>query len=147
MKRSDTASDFYAQANRAADQGEIELAEKICLDAVGQLEQIGDEQELSKTCHLLGELAFRQSDLERAESWFRKALALDERNGADNTIGHARTCNNLGAIAIAKEDIVAAEQWLRKSIRIKQSLGDDLGVAASRAFNMILSCQNFPNSR
>ena len=90
MDSSETVSTYYVQANKAADQGQFELAKRICLEAAVHFERIGAEPEASKAYHLLGELSYRQNDLESAESWFRKAIALDERTGIDNTLGYAR---------------------------------------------------------
>jgi tetratricopeptide (TPR) repeat protein len=110
--------------------GKFEDAKLICLDAVRTFELQGTHQQTSIAYHLLGEIAYRQEDLENAESWFRRAIAIDELHG-NKQLGYARTCNNLGAVANAAGKYDEAEDWLQKSIYIKELNGDERGIAAS----------------
>lgn len=89
-----TSSSYYKQAKDAVDRGDFEYAKQICRDAVDQFERVGADRNASKVYHLLGEIAYQQEDLQNAESWYRKALAIDERIGDDRQLGYAATCNN-----------------------------------------------------
>ena len=88
--------------------------------------EAGDEHAAS-TYHQLGMIAQEQRDFASAEQWYRKALAIEEKQG--NEHGAAITYHQLGIIAEEQRDFASAEQWYRKSLAIKEKQGDEHGAA------------------
>ena len=66
-------------------------------------------------------------DFAAAEQWYRKSLAISEKQG--NEHGAALTYHQLGMIAQERRDFAAAEQWYRKSLAIKEKQGNEHGAA------------------
>ncbi len=126
-----TPSNYYTWVKEALGRGEFEQAKKVCLQAMSRFESAGEDKETAIACHLLGEISYKQGEYGDAETWYLKALSIDERNGLDKELGYARTCNNLSAALRESGKYDAAEEWLWRSIRIKGQLGDDAGIAAS----------------
>ena len=79
--------------------------------------------------HQLGIIAQEQRDFAAAEQWYRKSLAIDEKQG--NEHGAAITYYQLGIIAQEQRDFAAAEQWYRKSLAIDEKQGNEHGAASS----------------
>ena len=66
--------------------------------------------------HQLGMIAQEQRDFAGAEQWYRKSLAIEEKQG--NEHGAAITYHQLGRIAQEQRDFAGAEQWYRKALAI-----------------------------
>ena len=66
-----------------------------------------------------------RGDLDAAETWYRKALEIDERLGDEH--GAAISYQNQGVVARQRGDLEAAENGLNKSLHIKQKQGNELG--------------------
>ena len=81
------------------------------------------------TYHQLGRIAEEQRDFPTAEDWYRKSLAIEEKQG--NEHGAAITYHQLGIIAEDQRDFPTAEGWYRKSLAIKENQGDEHGVAST----------------
>ena len=61
-------------------------------------------------------IAEERRDFAAAEQWYRKSLAIKEKQG--NEHGAASTYHQLGVIAEERRDFAAAEQWYRRSLAI-----------------------------
>ena len=53
------ASAYYKQATAAAIRGEFEHAKEICLKAVKQFENAGEDRKASDAYHMLGMIAYQ----------------------------------------------------------------------------------------
>ena len=73
------------------------------------------------TYHQLGIIAQEQRDFPTAEGWYKKSLAIKEKQG--NEHGAATTYHQLGRIAEEQRDFTTAEGWYRKSLAIKEKQG------------------------
>ncbi len=72
-----------------------------------------------------------QRDFASAEQWYRKALAITEKQG--NEHGAAITYGQLGTMAQKQRDFASAEQWYRKSLAIWVKYGDKYREAITRS--------------
>ena len=79
--------------------------------------------------HQLGIIAQEQRDYATAEQWYRKSLAIKEKQG--NEHGAASTYHQLGIIAQEQRDYATAEQWYRKSLAIDEKQGNEHGAAST----------------
>jgi tetratricopeptide (TPR) repeat protein len=93
-------------------------------------------------------IAEEQRDFPAAEGWYRKSLAIKEKQGDEH--GAAMTYHQLGRIAEEQRDFAAAETWYRKALPVWEKLGDEhsaastygqLGVLAGRQGHFIDSGQ------
>jgi tetratricopeptide (TPR) repeat protein len=66
-----------------------------------------------------------------AEQWYRKSLAITERQG--NEYHAASTYHQLGRIAQEQRDFATAEQWYRKALAIWVKYGDQHNQAITRS--------------
>jgi tetratricopeptide (TPR) repeat protein len=73
-------------------------------------------------CHQLGNAAFTQGRLDKAEDWYRKALAIREDLGDRPEL--AGTYHQLGMIAQGRKRLDEAEDWYRKALALEADLGD-----------------------
>ena len=73
--------------------------------------------------HHLGMIADERRDFVGAEQWYRKALAITEKQGDEYLA--AITYHQLGNIADKRRDFAGAEQWYRKSLAIMEKRGDE----------------------
>jgi len=80
--------------------------------------------------HQLGTIALQQRDFAPAEAWFRKSLAIEEKQGNEEH-GAASTYHNLGAIAQERSDFKEAEAWYRKSLAITEKLREERSAAST----------------
>ena len=67
-------------------------------------------------------IAQKQRDFDAAEKWYRKSLAIDEKQG--NEHGAAAAYHQLGRAAEEQRDFVGAQEWYGKALRIYQKLDD-----------------------
>ncbi len=77
----------------------------------------------------LGSAALERRDFAAAESWYRKALAIEENQGNEHDA--AITYHQLGLVAQERRDFAAAEAWYRKSLAIDEKQGNEDGAAIS----------------
>jgi tetratricopeptide (TPR) repeat protein len=76
--------------------------------------------------HQLGIVAQERRDFESAEQWYRKSLAISEKQG--NEIA-AMTYGQLGKLAQELRDFSGAEQWYLKSLTITERQRNEHGTA------------------
>jgi tetratricopeptide (TPR) repeat protein len=77
--------------------------------------------------HQLGLVALERWDLDAAEDWCKRSLAITEKQG--NEHGMALTYHQLGIVAEKRGDLDAAENWYNQSLAIEKKLGDEHGMA------------------
>ena len=121
------------QATRQKDAGQPEQAALTYQRAVAYLQ---DQPETSWTrsniavlSHQLGMTARARGQLDDAEDWYRKSLAIEEELG--DRPGMAGSYHQLGTTAQARGQLDDAEDWYRKSLAIKEELGNRPGMASS----------------
>lgn len=78
--------------------------------------------------HQLGMIAAEQHDLDVADEWYRKALAISDERPDVST---ANTYHELGTTAQRRRDFDAAEEWYRKALDIYENLGDETHKAST----------------
>jgi tetratricopeptide (TPR) repeat protein len=76
-----------------------------------------------------GKLAHRSREFDRAETFYKKALGIDERLG--NTQGLATTYQQLANLAMEQKKYDQAEEWCLKSVKVNKSLPEQSGLAAN----------------
>lgn len=86
----------------------------------------GDTKHEAYAYNQLGVIAQAQHDFGAAEQWYRKSLAISEKQG--NEYGTANNYHQLGLIAQEQRDS-AAEQWYRKSLATNEKQGNEDGAA------------------
>ncbi|HXP62346.1 MAG TPA: tetratricopeptide repeat protein [Dongiaceae bacterium] len=77
----------------------------------------------------MGLVAAERRDFAAAEAWYRKALAIEEKQ--ENEHGAATTYHQLGTLAQERRDFVAAEACYRRSLAIKEKQGNEHGAATT----------------
>ena len=77
--------------------------------------------------HQLGMIAQERRDFASAEQWYRKSLAIKEKQGDEH--GAAIAYGQLGTIAQEQCDFASAEQWYRKSLAIFEKQGNEHSAA------------------
>jgi tetratricopeptide (TPR) repeat protein len=76
-------------------------------------------------------IAEEQRNFAAAEQWYRKSLAIKEKQG--NEHGAASTYHQLGRITQEQHNFAAAEQWYKRSLTIREKQGDTHGAALTNA--------------
>ena len=79
--------------------------------------------------HQLGRVAQERRDFAAAEQWYRKSLAISEKEGDEHNA--AMSYHQLGRVAEEQRDFAAAEQWYRKSLAIREKQGNEHGAAST----------------
>ena len=91
----------------------------------------GTEYGAASTYHNLGRIAQAQRDFASAEQWYRKSLAITEKQGDEH--GAAMTYNQLGIISQERRDFATAEQWYRKALAVWVKHDDKHSEAITRS--------------
>jgi hypothetical protein len=86
--------------------------------ALTEAEALEMDQRGAALTWALAVYAQRQRDFAQAEQWYRKSLAIAEKQGDE--YGAASTYHQLGRIAQEQPDFAQAEQWYRKSLAIAE---------------------------
>ena len=89
------------------------------------MKEQGDEHGAASTYLKLGAAAQEERDFDAAESWYRKALDIEEKQ--DNGHGAVITYHQLGIIALEKQDYDLAESWCQKALDVFEKLGENYG--------------------
>ena len=89
----------------------------------------GDAKMEAVAYHQLGIIAEEQRDFKTAETWYKKSLAIKEKQG--NEHGAASTYHQLGRIAQEQRDFKTAETWYKKSLAIEEKQGNEHGAAST----------------
>jgi tetratricopeptide (TPR) repeat protein len=85
------------------------------------------QQQTAMTYHNLGIVAQREGDLDAAEDWYRKSLAISEKLGDQPTM--AASYHMLGVVAMLRGDLGTAQDWCRKLLAISEERGDQPSMA------------------
>ena len=96
-------------------------AEKHLSDLAHTWQAVKNPDGEGSAYHQLGRVAEDQGQLEFAEAWFRKSLAL--KLVTQNESGLAATYHHLGNVAFERDDFNAAEEWYRKSLALSEKAG------------------------
>ncbi|MGO8674282.1 MAG: tetratricopeptide repeat protein [Limisphaerales bacterium] len=75
----------------------------------------------------MGSVVAERRDSAAAEGWYRKALAIKEKQGDEH--GAASSYHQLGILAQEQRDFAAAEAWYRKALEIEEKQGDEHSAA------------------
>ena len=85
--------------------------------------------EEARVLNLLGIIAKRRGNLDQAEDYYQRSLAIKEELGDKN--GCSMSFNNLGVIAKQRGNLDQAEDYHQRSLAIKEELGDKSGCSFS----------------
>jgi tetratricopeptide (TPR) repeat protein len=135
------------EANRHVDAHRLDAAHDAytgLLTAL-QAQPASDQQRerLAVTYHQLGRTAQERGNLEDADTWYRKSLAINEQ--LDNLPGMAMTYHQLGRTAQERGNLEDADTWYRKSLAIKEQVNNrpdmamtyhQLGITAQERGNL-----------
>ena len=88
-----------------------------------------DKELLAFAFYKLGIIAYERRELEVAESWCKKSLAISKKEG--NEYGVGNNYYQLGNIAVEKWDLEGAEKWYKKSLIIDEKKGYKYEVAST----------------
>ncbi|MBQ1023175.1 tetratricopeptide repeat protein [Micromonospora sp. C95] len=115
-----------AEANRLSRAGRLEQAEGTLRTALRVLEQqppvAAGQGDLSAVYLNLGNVARKRGDLDQAEDWYHKSLALQKSPRDSHRI--AGIYHQLGMVAQNRGKLDQAEDWYRKSLRLCKKLGN-----------------------
>ena len=110
-----------------------ESAQLPVLDFVCSLDQLDDpelQENVAAAYHRWGNVLHARGELEQAGEWYRKAAAIHESLGFDDSAAHEY--HYLGMVAVGHDppDLEAAEGWHQKSLAIFEQEGLCLKAAA-----------------
>jgi tetratricopeptide (TPR) repeat protein len=86
-------------------------------------------ENMAVTYHQLGVTALERGELDEAEDWYRKSLAIKEELG--DRPGLLVSYHELGVTAQSRGRLDEAEDWYRRSLAINEELGDRAGMLVS----------------
>jgi tetratricopeptide (TPR) repeat protein len=122
-----------SQAARSLHAGRLDQAEATYRDVEAMLEaQSPSDQQphhLDVLYHQVGRVAQARGDLDAAEEWYGRSLAICEQLGDRPNM--AMTYHQLGGVADDRGDLDAAEEWYRRSLAIREQLRDQPNMAMS----------------
>ena len=119
-----------AEANRSLQAGALEVAEhwyQLIRQRLEASSISSRDRLLATSYHQLGMVAQERGQLEQAEQWYLKSLAI--KQALDDQPGMATSYHQLGIVAQDRGQLEQAEQWYGKSLAIKQALDDRPGMA------------------
>lgn len=114
-------------------EGNLPKAGQLALRMADHQASRGDAVGEAIAYHRLGMIADEQHDSVRAQDWYLKAVAIEERRG--NEQGAAMTYGQLGNLAFKQRDFPNAQQWYRKAAAIAEKLGLQ-GLAATSCHHL-----------
>ena len=121
------------QTARQVNAGQLGQAEQTYERALTYLQNQPETEwirtNIAAVYHQLGNIAHRRGQLDDAEDWYRKALAVKEELGDRSAI--LSDYHQLGMNALARRRMDEAEDWYRKALTIREELGDRLGMAGT----------------
>jgi tetratricopeptide (TPR) repeat protein len=119
------------QAGRQQDAGQLDQAERTYRRLLSWLEDQPatdwTRRNIAVACHQLGITTRLRWQLDEADDWYRKSLAIEEE--LSDRPAMANTYGELGNTAKDRGRLDEAEAWFRKSLAIKDELGDRPGMA------------------
>ncbi|HKI85443.1 MAG TPA: tetratricopeptide repeat protein, partial [Thermoanaerobaculia bacterium] len=110
-------------------QKRLDVAERYLRRSLEVEEAIGNESGMVYSFHQLGRLAQERGEFKAASTWYRRALALGEKQ--DGASG-AATYHQLGMLARQQGDYEEAERWTRRSLEAEERTGNAKGATDSR---------------
>jgi len=121
----DTIEARWEQQNEAGRQsftdGDFARAEQSFLAAIREATQLGaDNVRLASSLSNLGQLKYKQKDLDQAEALFHRALAIRERVLGPEHFGLVQNINNLAALHYARNELDQAEPLFQRALAISQ---------------------------
>jgi tetratricopeptide (TPR) repeat protein len=121
------------QADRELKRHHLDRAEDSYRQLLTALQAMDEspplQGEISTAYHQLGMVAQDRGDLDTAQDWYRKSLAITEELG--DRPGMAISYHQLGMAAQDRGDLDTAQNWYRKSLAIEEELGNRAGMAIS----------------
>ena len=114
------------EASEAADLGELDYGEELNRQLLAYLTSQpgdGDDPRVAAVNHQLGVIAQRRWQLDEAEEWFLKSLAIIE-HGEDRAVA-ADDYHSLGQVCQYQRRYTEAQGWFKKSLEIHQRLQDE----------------------
>ena len=140
----DTAQAALAQSLAAYAQNTRNFSEarEFCQRLAKMQREAGKLDHEAAAYHHLGMIAQEQRDFAAAEQWYRKSLAIKEKQGNEHG---ASTYGQLGNMALEQREFVAAEQWYRKALTVFEKQGNEHGAASTygQLGNMALDQREF----
>jgi tetratricopeptide (TPR) repeat protein len=120
-------------ASRRRDAGQPDQAKQIHLDALAYLQDQPEtgwtRHSLAVTYHQLGITALIRGQLDEAEDWSRRSLAVFEDLG--DWPAMAGSYHQLGVCALDRGRLDEADAWYRQALIIDKEQGNQLGMARS----------------
>ncbi len=113
------------EAGEAVEFGELDYGEDLgnqLLDHLSSQPDSGRDPRVAAINHQLGVIAQRRRQLEQAEEWFLKSLAIIE-HGEDKA-AVADDYHSLGQVKQHQRLYAEAQEWFKKSLDIHQALQD-----------------------
>jgi tetratricopeptide (TPR) repeat protein len=121
------------QANRQQRAMRLDEAERTYRQILAMFEaqpaSPGQRDGIATACHSLGVVAQRRAQLDDAEAWYLKSLAISEE--LDDRPHLALSYHHLGAVAQERGRLDDAEAWYLKSVAIFEEIGDRSRMASS----------------
>jgi hypothetical protein len=108
-------------AQRAADNGQIDLARKIWWESFEQFKQSGDIWYMAMVYSFFGARERRLGNYDESERNFHQAIAYYTEIG--DQWGRTIMFMHLGMIALYRDDPVTARDWFQKRLRIGREIG------------------------
>jgi tetratricopeptide (TPR) repeat protein len=113
------------EANEATELGDLERSEEINRDLLEYLESQESGHEDPRTasvCHQFGVIALRRWQVDQAEEWFQRSLAIIEAGEDRESVADDYHC--LGQVCQRQRRYADAKVWFGKSLEIHQRSGD-----------------------
>ena len=114
------------EGRRLFSQGDLDAAEREFIAAIREATSLGaDNVRLASSLGSLGQIKYRQKDLEQAEALFRRALAIRERVlGADH-FSLVQAVNNLATLHYSRGELDQAAAYFARALEIcDKNLGE-----------------------
>ena len=92
----------------------------------------------------LGRIAQEQRDFSAAEAWYRKSLAISEKQGNEHDA--ASTCHQLGVLAAVQARYREAGQWFLRALAVFQQSDPHAAEITVRSFHQLYQ-QTEPSAR
>ena len=106
-----------------------EEAEKLYAALAKKAQSLNHLNFMAEAFHDLGIIAQKRRDFAAAESWYKRSLAIFEKQR--NELGVASAYHQLGIIAQERRDFATAESWYKKSLAIFERHGNEHGAAST----------------
>ena len=123
------ASLMHVLSDLKSDERDLSAATDMMNHYADHVEQFGDTGSQSNAYHDLGRLAEERGDMQAAEIWYQRSLAIKEDRR--DQLGDARTQHQLGTVALKKHNLPLAYRLFLQCLSTFKSLKDEIGVASS----------------